>query len=108
MSFQRNRALRRRRARRPIRMTYVITEPCIGNKDSSCVEVCPVDCIHPTPGEPGYAEVKMLFVDPDVCIDCGACVTACPVEAIMPETEVSAEASFWITRNAEYFVSASS
>jgi NAD-dependent dihydropyrimidine dehydrogenase PreA subunit len=27
-------------------MTYVITEPCIGTKDQSCVEVCPVDCIY--------------------------------------------------------------
>ena len=29
-------------------MTYVITEPCIGVKDASCVDVCPVDCIHAT------------------------------------------------------------
>ena len=28
-------------------MTYVITEPCVGVKDASCVDVCPVDCIHP-------------------------------------------------------------
>jgi len=27
-------------------MTYVIAEPCIGTKDKSCVDVCPVDCIH--------------------------------------------------------------
>jgi ferredoxin len=85
-------------------MTYVITEPCIGSKDSSCVEVCPVDCIHPTPDEPGFAEAKMLFVDPDVCIDCGGCVLACPVEAILPEARVPAEASFYTTLNAEYFV----
>jgi NAD-dependent dihydropyrimidine dehydrogenase PreA subunit len=26
-------------------MAYVIAEPCIGTKDNSCVEVCPVDCI---------------------------------------------------------------
>ena len=32
-------------------MAYVINEPCIGTKDTSCVEVCPVDCIHPTPTE---------------------------------------------------------
>jgi ferredoxin len=25
-------------------MAYVINEPCIGTKDTSCVEVCPVDC----------------------------------------------------------------
>jgi ferredoxin len=34
-------------------MTYVIAEPCIGTKDLSCVEVCPVDCIHPTQDEAG-------------------------------------------------------
>ena len=28
-------------------MAYVIAEPCIDTKDNSCVEVCPVDCIHP-------------------------------------------------------------
>ena len=26
-------------------MTYVITEPCIGVKDASCVDVCPVNAI---------------------------------------------------------------
>ena len=55
-------------------MAYVIAEPCIGTKDNSCVEVCPVDCIHPTPEETGYAEVEMLYIDPDECIDCDACV----------------------------------
>ena len=29
-------------------MTFIITEPCIGTKDTACVDVCPVDCIHPT------------------------------------------------------------
>jgi len=28
-------------------MAYVIAEPCIGTKDTACVDVCPVDCIHP-------------------------------------------------------------
>jgi ferredoxin len=39
-------------------MAYVINEPCIGTKDTSCVDVCPVDCIHPTPDEPGFAEAN--------------------------------------------------
>ena len=50
-------------------MAYVIAEPCIDTKDNSCVEVCPVDCIHPTPDEADYDEVKMLYIDPDECID---------------------------------------
>ena len=46
-------------------MAYVIAEPCIGVKDNSCVEVCPVDCIHPTPDEPGYDSAEMLYIDPE-------------------------------------------
>ena len=46
-------------------MAYVIAEPCIGEKDNSCVEVCPVDCIHPTPDEPDYDNVEQLFIDPE-------------------------------------------
>ena len=63
----------------------MIAEPCIGTKDNSCVEVCPVDCIHPTPDEAGHDAVEMLFIDPDECIDCDACVEACPVDAIFAE-----------------------
>ena len=69
-------------------MTYVIAEPCIGEKDNSCVEVCPVDCIHPTPDEPDYEEQQQLYIDPDECIDCGACEPACPVTAIFAEDDV--------------------
>ena len=69
-------------------MAYVINEPCIGTKDTSCVEVCPVDCIHPTPDEPDYDKAEMLYIDPEECIDCDACVEACPVDAITPEDMV--------------------
>jgi len=31
-------------------VAYIIAEPCIGTKDSACVDVCPVDCIHPAKG----------------------------------------------------------
>jgi ferredoxin len=46
----------------------------------SCVAVCPVDCIHYEQGVD-----RMLFIDPNECIDCGACEPECPVEAIFPE-----------------------
>jgi ferredoxin len=46
-----------------MRMTYVINEPCIATKDASCVEVCPVDCIHPTPGEPDFEAAEQLYID---------------------------------------------
>ncbi len=53
-------------------MTFVITRSCCN--DASCVPVCPVNCIHPAPDEPGYGTAEMLYIDPDVCIECGACV----------------------------------
>ncbi|HEY2055336.1 MAG TPA: ferredoxin family protein [Solirubrobacterales bacterium] len=84
-------------------MAYVITEPCIGTKDNSCVEVCPVDCIHPTPDEEGYEAAEMLFIDPDECIDCDACVEACPVDAIYPEDMVPPEFQKYIAMNAGHF-----
>lgn len=78
-------------------MAYVITEPCIGTKDTSCVDVCPVDCIHGGPTD------EMLFIDPEVCIDCGACVSACPVEAIYAEADVPPKWENFAAINAEYY-----
>lgn len=66
-------------------MAYVIAEPCIGVKDTACVDVCPVDCIHPRKDEADFAEAPQLYIDPDECIDCGACVPVCPVSAIFPK-----------------------
>lgn len=63
-------------------MPFVITDPCIGTKDSACVDVCPVDCIHPRKDEPEYETASTLYIHPEECIDCGACVPACPVAAI--------------------------
>jgi NAD-dependent dihydropyrimidine dehydrogenase PreA subunit len=45
-------------------MTYIIAEPCIDIKDLSCVDVCPVDCIHEFE--------RILVIDPEECIDCFA------------------------------------
>ncbi|AQS55777.1 MAG: ferredoxin family protein [Novibacillus thermophilus] len=76
-------------------MAYVITSPCIGVKDASCVEECPVDCIHE--GEDQY------YIDPDTCIDCGACEPVCPVEAIFAEEFVPEEEQEFIQKNADFF-----
>jgi len=84
-------------------MAYVIAEPCIGTKDNSCVEVCPVDCIHPTPDEPGYDEAEMLYIDPEECIDCDACVEACPVDACFAEDQLPEEWGKYSQINADYF-----
>jgi NAD-dependent dihydropyrimidine dehydrogenase PreA subunit len=61
-------------------VTYIIGRACIDVKDKSCQSVCPVDCIH----EAG----RMLVIDPEECIDCGACEPECPVEAILPEDAI--------------------
>ncbi|HWK25523.1 MAG TPA: ferredoxin family protein [Solirubrobacter sp.] len=84
-------------------MAYVIGPPCVGTKDTSCVEVCPVDCIHPRPDEPGFAETDQLFIDPEECIDCDACVEACPVDAITPEDMVPPEWGDAAERNAAHY-----
>jgi ferredoxin--NADP+ reductase len=63
-------------------MPFAITQTCC--TDASCVAACPVDCIHPAPGEPDFGTTDMLYVDPRTCIDCGACADACPVDAVFP------------------------
>jgi len=92
-----------RERKRPL--AYVIAEPCIGQKDNSCVEVCPVDCIHPTPDEPDYDNVEQLYIDPDECIDCDACVEACPVDACFAEDQLPEEWSKYTQINLEYYKS---
>jgi len=79
-------------------MTYVITEPCIDVLDKSCVEVCPVDCIHYDEGED-----RMLYIDPDECIDCGACEPACPVTAIFAEDDVPDGMKEYTPLNAKWY-----
>ena len=84
-------------------MTHVIAEPCIGTKDASCVEVCPVDCIHPTKDEGEFKTSDMLFIDPDTCIDCGLCVDECPVRAILDESDLPPEQAHFAELNAAHF-----
>ena len=64
-------------------MPYVVAQPCINCKHTSCVEVCPVDCFYEGP--------NFLAIHPDECIDCNACVPACPVEAIYADDELPEE-----------------
>ena len=84
-------------------MPYIITEPCIGVKDLSCVEVCPVDCIHPREGEAGFENEKMLYIDPDECIDCAACEPVCPVTAIFEQDAAPEQYKKYIQINKDYF-----
>ena len=68
-------------------MPHVITEKCLGEQYASCVDVCPVDCIHPGP----YKGEPFMVIDPLTCIDCGLCLPECPVNAIVPNIEASPE-----------------
>jgi NAD-dependent dihydropyrimidine dehydrogenase PreA subunit len=78
-------------------MTYIVTETCVDLKDKSCIEVCPVDCIHETDDD------RMVHIDPDECIDCGACVDPCPVDAIFAEEDVPAAQIAYVDINKLYF-----
>ncbi len=75
-------------------MPYVITEACIGVKDASCVDVCPVSCIYE--GEDQY------YIHPDECIDCAACEVACPVTAIYHEESLPESLREYIDKNRDW------
>lgn len=74
-------------------MAFVVTEPCIGCKDTACASVCPMECFHE--GE------AMLYIDPANCIDCDACAAECPVEAIFHEAAVPERWRRYVALNAE-------
>ena len=78
-------------------MTYIITSPCVDELDLSCVDVCPVDCIYYEDGVD-----RMLYIEPEECIDCAACEPVCPVNAIYPEEEVSEKETASIDLNKKY------
>jgi NAD-dependent dihydropyrimidine dehydrogenase PreA subunit len=95
-------------------MAYVVTKPCIGTKDRSCVEVCPVDCFYDIGKSPkkqrnynqefginpkSDTDTDMLMINPDECITCGACETECPVEAIYEDSGVPADLSMFVQYN---------
>lgn len=82
-------------------MAYVVTQSCCA--DAACVVACPVNCIHPAPGEPGFATAEMLHIDPKACVGCGACVTACPAGAIKPESALTPSQQPFKPLNAEYY-----
>lgn len=86
-------------------MAHVISEPCIGTKQTSCVDVCPVDCIHPRKDEPGFEQAKQLHINPETCIDCGLCIDECPVKAIFPEADVPSEWHTYVQVNADFYKS---
>ena len=84
-------------------MAYVIAEPCIGTKDTACVDVCPVDCIHPRKDEPNFESETQLYIHPTECIDCGACVPVCPVTAIFALEDLPEKWANFTQINADWY-----
>ncbi len=82
-------------------MAHVITQPCCN--DASCVAVCPVNCIHPTPEERGFDKAEMLYIDAETFIDCGACLDVCPVGAIVTDDELSDDQLRYVDINAMHY-----
>src|SRR5947208_13631366 len=82
-------------------MAYIICEPCIGTKDTACVDACPVDYIHTKKDEPDFEAATMLYIHPEKCIDCGAREPACPVTAISPEDNVPEQWQQYMPMNYE-------
>ena len=74
-------------------MAYVVCEPCLKCKHTDCVLVCPVDCFH--------EDAESLWINPDVCIDCGACIPECPEEAIFDAVDVPEKWKHYIQINAD-------
>ena len=84
-------------------MIYVIAEPCIGVKDTACVDACPVDCIHPRRDEIEFVASPQLYIDPENCIGCGMCVPVCPVADIYAEDELQPKWRHFAQINADRF-----
>lgn len=76
-------------------MPYVVTGACIGVLDRACTKVCPVDCI--------YEGGKMMYINADECVDCGACEPACPTEAIYYEDDLPDELAVFREAGAAFF-----
>lgn len=76
-------------------MTYVIAEPCVDVKDGECLLVCPVDCI--------YVGGRMMYIQPDECVNCGLCVSICPVNAIFPEDKLPEIWRAYLDINGDFF-----
>jgi thioredoxin reductase/NAD-dependent dihydropyrimidine dehydrogenase PreA subunit len=74
---------------------YVITDACIDVMDKSCVDECPVDCI--------YEGNRMLYIQPDECVECGRCEPVCPQISIFHDADLPETASVWAAVNAGFF-----
>ena len=74
-------------------MPHVVTDNCHLCRFTDCVAVCPVECFH--------SDEERTYIDPDVCIDCGACIPACPVHAIYETIDMPDDQRRWVAINAD-------
>lgn len=82
-------------------MTYVIAAACVA--DYSCAEICPVAAISPGPNDLEFQNVEQLFIDPSICINCGACLDLCPVTAIYQEGSLPTHLKHYAAINRQFF-----
>lgn len=73
-------------------MPHIVTDNCQGCRFTDCVSHCPVECFH--------ADADRLYIDPNVCVDCGACIPVCPVRAIYDVIDMPDAFAPWIAINA--------
>jgi len=80
-------------------MSHIIGKKCIEEKDGACILACPIeDCIVEGPDQ--------MYINPELCIDCGACIPECPVDAIFEYEEQAIEiegSKESVNKNYEYF-----
>jgi ferredoxin len=62
-----------------------------------------VAAISPGPNDPEFQNVEQLFINPSVCIDCGACVDVCPVLAIFQPASLPEQWQHYVEINRQYF-----
>ena len=55
--------------------------------------------------EKEFEAAEMLYIDPDVCIQCGNCEPACPVTAIFTEETVPDKWKHFLQVNADWYKS---
>lgn len=56
-----------------------------------------MDCIY------SDEEDRILYIEPDECIDCAVCVSTCPAGAIFADDDTPAESMTFLAINALWF-----